>query len=177
MKQNITSESYIKSFLWVLLLLFTFPAINFVSLFTPSVVSFQYLFVTLLIWCVYLTLLFHLFKLNVLSNKYTLSHTPTSIKFTYDYFLVESVSLELHKMLVISHTTISNDLFYRIKLRVTNIIIKTESNWFKNWIKQILFSDTEINTSPSSLDTWFPKWSKYWPKGRIEKQLFMGHRL
>lgn len=153
----------------ILSFLFIFPTIKFISLFTPFVVSFDDLLVSLRIWCINFPFFFHLFKLNIFSYKNTFSNTPTSIKFTYNYFFIESISLKLHEMLIFSHPTISNDFFDRLKLWITNVIIKTESNGLKNWVKKIIFSNTKIYASPWSFNTRFPKWSKYRPKRWVEK--------
>ena len=116
----------------ILNFLFIFPAIKFISLFTPFVVSFDDLLMTLLIWSKNFSLVFHLLKLNIFSYENTFSNSPTSIEFTYNYFFVKSISLKLHKMLVFSHSSISNDFFDRLKFWVTNVIIKTESDGLKN---------------------------------------------
>ena len=161
----------------ILSFLFIFPAIQFISLFAPFVVSFDNLLVSLWIRCINFPFFFHLFKLYIFSYKNALGNTPTSIKLTYNYFFVKSISLKLHEMLVFSHSTISNNLFNRLKLWITNVIIKTESNGLKNWVKKIFLCNTKIYTGPWSFNTRFPKRSKYWPKWWIEKQLLMCHRL
>lgn len=72
---------------------------------------------------VYFWSLFHLLELDVFSLEDPLGHSPASIQLANDYFLVKSISLQLHELLVLCHAAVYEYLLYAVKLRETDVVM------------------------------------------------------